>query len=359
MRDDHGGAPAARIDASVNVNPAGPPASLAPVFARARELAAVYPPIDAAPAREAWAAACGLPAAEVLVGNGASELIAATVRALAPGSVVVAEPCFSEYAEAAAATGTPLRAVPLSRAGHAWRTSLDALRPRAGDLVVLGHPNNPTGHLLDPEELRALAAAAPDARFLIDESFLPFHSRERDLTLLARRPANVVVTRSLTKAFCVPGLRLGLLFADPETIARVNAVRDPWAVNALAVEAAVVLAEEATAAPVAQAVPPTAGYLARARSWAAAEAPRATRALRELPSVRAYDTDAPYVLAELPSPLTAGALQAALAPHGIAIRDASGFAHLPAGAFRLGLRKPADNDEVLGAIAAFLACAGA
>ena len=348
MRSDHGGAFGARIDASVNCNPLGPPRSLDPVFARVRDLAARYPDLDARRARHAWATALGVPLERLLVGNGASELIAVVTRALSPARVVLFEPCYSEYAAAADAAGAPVAALRLERTADAWLTPLAALAPRPGDLVVLGHPNNPTAHLLDPTALRAVAAAHPESWFLVDESFLPFHPAHDDLTLLRDRPANLAVVRSLTKIFCVPGLRLGLLVADEALVAASQRLRDPWAVNAIAADAAVVLASEETAA----ALPGS--YLDRTRSWLAAETPRALESLRAA-GLAAWRADAPYVLAELPEPLRVADLAASLSPLGIAVRDASTFVGLTPRTLRVGLRFDDETDEIVAAIADFLA----
>jgi len=348
MRSDHGGAFSARIDASVNCNPFGPPRSLDPVFARVRELAARYPELDAHRAREAWATALRVPLDRLLVGNGASELIAVVTRALSPARVVLFEPCYSEYAAAADAAGVPVSTLGLEFTPDIWRTPLAALEPRPGDLVVLGHPNNPTAHLLDPAALRALAVAHPASWFLVDESFLPFHSAHDDLTLLRDRPANLAVVRSLTKIFCVPGLRLGLLVADEALVGASQRIRDPWAVNALAAEAAVVLASEETAT----ALPGS--YLDRTRSWLSAAAPRAIESLRAA-GLAAWHADAPYVLAELPAPLRVTDLAASLAKRGIAVRDASTFVGLTPRTLRVGLRFDDEMDEVIASIADFLA----
>ncbi len=348
MKRDHGGEPLARIDASVNLNPLGPPASLDAVFARSRELASRYPEIDATSAREAWARRLGIPVGQLLVGNGASELISLVVRAIGPRRVIVFDPCYSEYTVAARAARAHLAHVPLRLHGESWRTPvggllsgrIEDLAVGDGDLVVVGQPNNPTGHLTAVESLTELARSG--AHVLADESFLALaesHSGVASTSshslvpLLGRR---ISVVASLTKSYCVPGLRLGYLAADESLVDRIGEIRDPWSVNGIAAEAAVALASED-------------GYLERARVLLDSERVRMESALASL-GLRITDGVAPWVLAELPEPLGAGDLSSNLLTRGIAIRDASSFPGLSGRWVRIGVRTPAENDGIIVAL---------
>jgi histidinol-phosphate/aromatic aminotransferase/cobyric acid decarboxylase-like protein/choline kinase len=106
----------------------------------------------------------------------------------------------------------------------------------AGDLVVVVNPNNPTGETWESAHLHALARAHPGARFLVDESFLPFSGQPSLVPLLEREPlANVLVVASLSKVWGVPGLRLGYVYtANPAWLAWLRARTPIWNMNALA-----------------------------------------------------------------------------------------------------------------------------
>lgn len=353
MKRDHGGAPAARIDASVNVNPLGPPASLDAVFARAREFASRYPEIDARSARQAWAGRLGVPVDRLLVGNGASELISLAIRAIDPLRVIVFDPCYSEYDAAARAAGIELTHVPLQLVGDAWCTPLERLLAEGiegralgeGDLVVVGQPNNPTGHLTAPESLRALAELG--VHVLADESFLALAQTPHQPvsasahSLAAHASARISVITSLTKAYCVPGLRLGLFVADEALVARISELRDPWSVNGIAVEAAVALAADND-------------YLDRSRARLLVERSRVAAAIAALPGMRVTEGVAPWVLAELPGPRTAAEVRGKLLARDIAVRDASTFPGLTERWIRIGIRSTADNDDIIAALAEVL-----
>lgn len=345
MNRDHGGAPIARIDASVNVNPLGPPESLDAVFARARELASRYPQIDAASAREAWADRLGVPFERVLVGNGASELISLAVRAIAPRRVIVFDPCYSEYAAAARAADIAVAHVPLRLDGAEWVTPLaeciasgvDGEPLGDGDLVVVGQPNNPSGHLTAVEPLLALARTG--AHVLADESFLALTDQPESAvghSLVPHVGARVGAVASLTKTFCVPGLRLGYLVADEALVTRISELRDPWSVNGIAAEAAVALASDGD-------------YLDRSRAQLVAERARVAAAVAGL-GMRVTAGVAPWVLARLPGPFTAPEVRSALLSRGVAVRDASTFPGLDEGWIRIGVRSAVDDDALLDAL---------
>lgn len=342
MKRDHGGVAAASIDASVNVNPLGPPESLDPVFARARDLAGRYPEIDACSAREAWAARLGLDTDRVLVGNGASELISLTVRALSPRRVVVFDPCYSEYAAGASAAGVPVAHAPLDLEDGRWGTPVAELLERGvegvplgpGDLVVIGVPNNPTGHLTSNEALIDIASTG--AHVFADESFLALSAHDH-LSLVRHVGAGITVVTSLTKTFSVPGLRLGVLAGSPSLVSRIGELRDPWSVNGIAAEAAVTLAGDSR-------------YLETSRAILAEQRARMVSAVSAIAGMRVAEGVAPWLLVELPAPWTAARFRSALLDQGVAVRDASTFPGLTDRWVRIGVRSPAENDRILAAI---------
>jgi threonine-phosphate decarboxylase len=340
MKRDHGGAPGVRIDASVNLNPLGPPGALNAVFARARELAARYPEIDAVSAREAWARRLATDVEQVIVGNGASELISLAIRAIEPRRVLVFDPCYSEYEAAASAGRIEVVHLPLVLRDSVWSTPADPPGVCAGDLVVVCQPNNPTGHLTPVEQLLALAETG--AHVLVDESFLALSAAGDSQTLVSDVSECLTVVQSLTKTFCVPGLRLGVLVGDASLVAKIAEIRDPWSVNGIAAEAALVLAGADE-------------YLARARALLSSERARMAAGFSAIEGVRVTEGEAPFLLLELPEGAAAAELRSRLLARGIAVRDASTFRGLGERWVRIGLRTPAENSEVLRAVAAELA----
>ena len=109
---------------------------------------------------------------------------------------------------------------------------------RRVDLLFIGYPNNPTGHLYDAgrmlEWLRR--AGRYQTILVVDEAFMDFVEPEEDRSLISWVKAHpqLIVVRSMTKFFSLPGLRLGYLVADEAVISRIQALQVPWSVNGLA-----------------------------------------------------------------------------------------------------------------------------
>ncbi|MEW6541595.1 MAG: aminotransferase class I/II-fold pyridoxal phosphate-dependent enzyme [Bacillota bacterium] len=343
MKTDHGGRYTQNLlDFSVSINPLGPPACVTAVLAQALPFLTRYPSLDAEPARRAIADRLSLDPEEVLVGNGATELISLLVRVLRPGRVWVVEPCYSEYRAAAESCGLPVMRLPYQVVGECFEPAWDLLRPAAGDMVFLGYPNNPTGQFPDRHRLENILATN-GVQWVLDESFRAFcdPSGSCSPALPPRAPTTgVIAVRSMTKFFAVPGLRLGYLVGVRETVAKLMAAKDPWSVNGLAEHlAGLLLADES--------------YAERTRRFVSAERERVSSRLAA-EGVRVYPAEANFLLGVLPEDKTVKTLNACLKQQGMVVRDASTFAGLTERHFRVGLRTPPENDRLIAALAGFV-----
>lgn len=228
------------VDFSASINPLGPPAEVVELMHSHPDLIACYPPNHNAGLLAALAGYCGVTADHLIVGNGATELIHFLLRTLRPRDVLLALPTFSEFPRACAVAGARSEGMPLIRAdGRRWCvewTALEeALTRRRWELLILVHPNNPTGATLDRTHGERLLHLTRErgVTVLLDESFIDFAPGESWIAA-AGSHAHLIVLRSLTKFFALPGLRLGYLAAHPDRIAQMRAVREPWQVNQFA-----------------------------------------------------------------------------------------------------------------------------
>jgi threonine-phosphate decarboxylase len=212
--------------------------------------------------------------------------------------------------------------------------------PEGADLVWICNPNNPTGRLWPrPEALAAWAGAYPRALFVVDEAFLPLtpQGEGRSLVPVAGRLANLVVLRSLTKLYALPGLRLGYAVASPEWAERVRAQVVPWSVNALAQAAGLAALSDAD-------------YERRTRIWTASEVPAFARRLAQAAGrLRPVRSEASFVLVELRG-LTSAAAVERMAGQGVAVRDASNFVGLDERYLRVAARTAEENARLLEAM---------
>lgn len=223
------------IDFSANVNPFGPSPHAVAALAKVR--LDQYPDRNAADLRKALSKHLDVSPDQLLAGNGSSELLHLIGLAyLRPGDrALIVGPTYAEYARVAANMGAHCThchstaetdfAVPV----RAVSAALQSVRPR---VAFLCNPNNPTGQWLDAEIIREWAREFDETLFVIDEAYIEFVPQLSSLAGASEQ--NIVVLRSLTKAYGLAGLRLGYAVADPAVIGNLCRVRPPWSVNAVA-----------------------------------------------------------------------------------------------------------------------------
>lgn len=335
------------LDFSSNMNPLGPPDAVAGIMRDRWQDIVRYPDPAVRGLRAKLAAKYDIPVDSILVGNGAAELIDLAVRVLNPQETVLARPSFKEYEDAVRKVSGRVRDVSLS-ADNRFELDAASVLPYVdeGRWLFLGHPNNPTGRIVPSETLRALADAG--ARMILDEAFIDFVPDEMDRSYIRQAAASekIVVIRSMTKFYSVPGIRLGFIVAHPLTIARMKELQTAWSVNYLAqLIGEAVLEDEA--------------FAKRTLKWLGAERPRYVERLTAL-GLEVVPSDVNFVLVSLPEGggWTAPKLQQAMAERGIMIRDASLFNGLDASYFRLAVRLPEQNDRLLSTLGSVLHGAG-
>ncbi len=226
-----------------NENPLGVnPAALA---AMTRSLADVtrYPDGNGFEVKAAIGSRFGVDPAQVVLGNGSNDVLELAARAfLLPGtSAVYAQHAFAVYPLVTQATGARGIEVPARDFGHDLDAMLAAIEADTR-IVFIANPNNPTGTFIDGGRLaRFIAAVPPDVLVVLDEAYtdyLPKDLRYDSIAWLSKHP-NLMVSRTLAKAYGLAGLRVGFGLASPAVIDLLNRVRQPFNVNSVAQAGAV------------------------------------------------------------------------------------------------------------------------
>ena len=161
---------------------------------------------------------------QVLVTNGTTESIYLIAQLLSGKKTTILSPSFSEYEDACSIFGHHLHFLP-------WTDALDIMRLNS-EVVFICNPNNPTGKVFPDLEDRIKKNS--HCLFVIDEAFIEFTFKSESLISLVEKYPNLIVMRSLTKAYAIPGLRLGYIVAQKELIEDLTRIKQPWTVNALA-----------------------------------------------------------------------------------------------------------------------------
>lgn len=332
------------LDFSASINPLGPPEYLRSLISANLSGLLHYPDPDyAAFCREA-ANCCRVGDEQIITANGSTEIIYALPRALPVQRALVPAPSYIGYEEAMAAAGIPVHFLPLAAADDFevdWQALGSAVRP--GDLVFLGHPNNPTGRLLDPQQLAAAAKNHSEAFFVIDEAFIDFvQGRPSLVPLIGQGLTNIIVLCSLTKFYAVPGLRLGYGVAEPDTARAINRQLPPWRLNTLAAAlGARVIGDH--------------DYAEASRELVKEQRRYLCERLMALPNLRVFAGAANYLLLKVDGDhLNAVQIAERLLAWGIAVRVCDNFPGLDRRFLRIAVRQAPENDRLLAALEAIL-----
>jgi len=280
-----------------------------------------------------------VPAANVLVGRGSDEAIDLLVRAFCRAgedSVVITPPTFGFYKVAARIQGAGIIEVPLLDDGFALDLPAVLEAGRRARIVFLCSPNNPTGNLLDEAALLEVCRSlAERALVCVDEAYIEFAGRASLASRLAEFP-NLVVLRTLSKAYALAGARLGTLIASTDIVALLKRIIPPYAIPASTIEEVLALTE----------APQRAMAAARIRTLLDERARAVPRLAAMGNVVRVFPSDANFLLVQFRD--ARHALEAGKAV-GLLVRDFSNTPGL-AGCLRISIGTPEQNERLLAAL---------
>lgn len=226
------------IDFSANINPLGPPATVKDRWNELFSLLADYPDPTAERLTGLLAKKEGVRKEQILVGNGGAELISLVGRLLFGKKALIVQPAFSEYEEACRVNQCEVR-YHLMDVDN-WELRLDELlvNLREVDAVFLCNPNNPTGMFFPKLTIEVLAreCARYGTLLIVDEAFYDFIEGYESTVSCLRYCENMLILRSMTKMFSIPGIRLGYLMANETLLAKIRESKPHWSVNAIAMK---------------------------------------------------------------------------------------------------------------------------
>ena len=332
--------PAEIIDFSASINPLGPPASARKAFQKSYNEVSRYPDPYGEELKEALAKRHGMKPAEILVGNGSTQLVYLLCFALRPRKALVVGPAFSEHANALTLAGAKVRFLPLTANGDFRFSTEDFMSAwgKADDMAFLTTPNSVTGRLIPRADIEKIARIAlSKKRFLvIDEAFIDFVEEESVKQLIWDNPY-VIILRSLTKYYALPGLRLGYLLAHSRRVAQFATYLEPWSVNGPAQKVALACLADAR-------------FRLNTERWLHRERSYLAQALIALKRFQPYPSNANFLLVRIANNASAVGLHSFLLNKKILIRACNSFAGLGSDHFRVAVKRRKDNRLLLEAL---------
>lgn len=323
------------IDFSANINPLGIPENVKQAIIQNLNTAEHYPDIDYRRLYQSISEHARHPEENIIVGNGATELIYEWVQAIKPKKALLVEPSFGEYRRALAQTSCDISNHLLQETNdfQVDHTLLDSLSDEL-DCLFLCTPNNPTGQLISQELLLQIIdrCKAKQIHLLIDESFMEFVASPITIDHVLSSHPHISILRSLTKFFAIPGLRLGyLVSANTHFIQSMRKVQRPWTINTFAAVAGEHLFADRD-------------YQEQTKHWLYKEHAFLFENLKALPGLTVWSSSANYLFFKLLNPNIE--LQKALLEYNILIRSCANYIGLNAQFYRIAI-KSADNNQRL------------
>ncbi|MFO7952516.1 MAG: threonine-phosphate decarboxylase [Bacillota bacterium] len=330
------------LDFSSNVNPLGPPPGLIDHLGDVLPAIVNYPTPQARRLRKELARFLKLPQERLLLGNGANELIHLLLLWHRPRRVLIPAPTFSEYERAAVLAGSSVERYFLAPANNLDLNWFEN-NLRCGDLLVLCNPNNPTGTLYPRSDLMALVGKAGEygVDVMVDESFIPLTGKPQE-SLRDLQKNNLWIILSLTKLWCLPGLRLGCLIGPEGIIRELTRWGDPWRVNILAQEAGLFCLNQEN-------------YLKESLDLIESERRYLCKKFMATGFFQVFEGAANYLLIKgrLPG-FNVAEFQDFLAGEGLFIRRADNFYGLDRRYFRVAVRRREENKKLIRAVEKYL-----
>ncbi|MEG0371464.1 MAG: threonine-phosphate decarboxylase CobD [Clostridium sp.] len=323
------------IDFSSNINPLGLCKRVKEEMLRAIDEVEKYPDITYQDLKDAISLYECTKVNNIVIGNGAGEVIFNIVRALSPKKALLLAPSFSEYADALESVNCEIKYNKYGEDFRILESFLDNINDDI-DIIFICNPNNPTGVLTTREfiERALIRGMKTSTTIVVDESFLDFVENKNDYTLinLIDKYSNLIVVKSLTKFFAFPGIRIGYgVTENLGFINKINKSSPPWNVNTLAKYGAIVALREED-------------YIKKSIDYVEGERDFLYNKLLSFKEVLVYRPSVNYIFFRCLKDID---LREELIKFNILIRDCSNYKYLDKGYYRVAVRTRHENIELI------------
>lgn len=346
------------LDYSSNINPYGVPENLKKEIFEKVFVLERYPDPDYIELREKIAEKNNLNIENIIVGNGATEIIFLFMKILSPKKVLIVSPTFGEYERAIKASTLANDSLEINyfelKETENFVLNVKNLETELEnnyDLLILCNPNNPTGQFLKLKKLEEILKICEqkNTKLFIDEAFVEFVEDWENESIINSKEnkENLFVIRAFTKFFAIPGLRLGYgICFNNNLLKKMLEKKEPWSVNNIAdLAGKTVLDDE--------------NYIQKTKEWIKDQKKYMYENLNKIEGLRAYKTEVNFILLKiednlLEKGLDVKNLRKKMLEKGILIRDASNFIYLDKRYFRLAIKDKLNNEKVIETLTSIL-----
>lgn len=326
------------LDFSANLNPLGPPEWLRYALMQGYERLTRYPDPSSLEAKKAIAHFEGVEKEQILVTNGGAEAIFLAAKRFEGQKALIIQPTFGEYERACQHYHIEMEDVFLDPQDEFRFPFQQVCKKIIGvQVVFICRPNNPTGTLVEEELLKRVLERGLETKtsIVVDEAFVDFLPDSfTSLTHWIDTYPNLILLRSLTKMYTIPGLRVGYVMAQSHVIEELEKNQIPWSVNAFADTIVPKLLEDGQ-------------FVARTREWLQLQLQEVRSVINHLEFYISPTKVNFYLLKDQKQPLHTEKLFAFLIEQGILARHTHNFKGLAGHYLRFAVRSDAENKELL------------
>ena len=359
------------LDYSSNINPYGIPESLKKRITENLEILERYPDPDYIELRQKLAHLNKIDISNIVLGNGATEIIFLFMKVINPKKILIAAPTFGEYERAVKATERVENSSILGdsnkkkddenscgkqkikieyfelKESDDFKLNIHNLKnelEKKYDLLIICNPNNPTGKFLKLDETEEILKECNkyNTKLFIDEAFIDFlkDGMKESIINTKEDKQNLFVTRAFTKFFAIPGLRLGYgIYFDKNLEKEISEKKEPWSVNNIAEIAGLTVLDDTE-------------YIEKTLKWITEEKIYMYEKLNEITGIKPYKTETNFIMVKIEDKLfskelNVKILRGKILEYGILIRDASNFKFLDERFFRLAIKNRKNNNRII------------
>lgn len=335
------------LDFSSNCSPLPYPQGLKRYLCENIDQLHLLPEVDSYSVRERLSDRYGLSPDCFLLGNGTTQWIYSLPRILGAKRAFIPLPTYSDYRDACIASGLDVEYLGPYPDGSQDSTDriMDELSSLKADklkdsVVFVCNPNNPTGLFIPPMSLLEIIETRQVGTWIIDEAYAPFVSDDSKSSLLSvseRLPPNIIILRSFSKIYGIPGLRIGCLVTTGKVLGRLHSRERPWAVNRMAQLAADFLLRRPD-------------FELKVRQYCQDEKQRIISGLSNIKAIVPMNGVTHFTLFEIHEPLSAKIIYERLKIRGMLIRNCNNFSGLRGEYIRISPRMTTDNIALITAM---------
>lgn len=327
------------IDFSANINPVGINEKVKEEMILALNEIERYPDITYHDLKNGICSYDNISYDQILLGNGAAEVIFNILRGIKPKKVLLPQPTFSEYEDAATSVGAVVENYILKDVNFKLDDGFISAINESIDMLFICNPNNPTGVLTTKEYIKLVLEKSIKCNTIVvvDESFIDFIEDKEKYSVieLCKEYKNLIVVKSLTKFFAFPGIRIGYgICGNNEIIEKINKISIPWSINTVAAYGANIALRQNQ-------------YIEESKNYVKREKDFLFNELNKFNELLVYKPSVNFILFKVSNNIN---LKEKLLNKGILIRGCHNYIGLNFNFYRVAVRKHNENIELIRAL---------